>query len=85
MIDLEGKCAGCNVSGVRRISFLSSSVCRFTGRQPSGTGTPVFKIYDELQVEYVLVAKGSSDDVYMIGKMAAFQIQNLLVAVQRAI
>ena len=39
-----------------------------------------FKIYDELQVEYVLVAKGSSDDVYMIGKMAAFQIQNLLVA-----
>ena len=27
-----------------------------------------------------LVAKGSSDDVYMIGKMAAFQIQNLLVA-----
>ncbi len=33
-----------------------------------------------LQVEYVLVAKGSSDDVYMVGKMAAFQIQNLLVA-----
>ena len=28
----------------------------------------------------MLVAKGSSDDVYMIGKMAAFQIQNLLVA-----
>ena len=43
-------------------------------------GHQFFKIYDELQVEYVLVAKGSSDDVYMIGKMAAFQIQNLLVA-----
>ena len=43
-------------------------------------GLQFFKIYDELQVEYVLVAKGSSDDVYMIGKMAAFQIQNLLVA-----
>ena len=43
-------------------------------------GHQFFKIYDELLVEYVLVAKGSSDDVYMIGKMAAFQIQNLLVA-----
>ena len=43
-------------------------------------GHQFFKIYDELQVEYVLVANGSSDDVYMIGKMAAFQIQNLLVA-----
>ena len=43
-------------------------------------GHQFFKIYDELQVEYVLVAKGSSDDVYMIGKVASFQIQNLLVA-----
>lgn len=39
-----------------------------------------FKIYDEQVIEYVLVAIGSSEDVYMIGKMAAFQIQNLLVA-----
>lgn len=81
MRDRSGRqCAGCNVSGVRRISFLSRSVCRFTGRQPGVQGHQFFKIYDELQVEYVLVAKGSSDDVYMIGKMAAFQIQNLLVA-----
>ncbi|MGN0371793.1 MAG: PucR family transcriptional regulator, partial [Enterocloster sp.] len=27
-----------------------------------------------------LLAKGASDDVYMVGKLAAFQIQNLLVA-----
>lgn len=39
-----------------------------------------FKIYDEQVVEYVLLAVGVSEDVYMIGKMAAFQIQNLLVA-----
>lgn len=39
-----------------------------------------FKIFDESRLEYVLLAKGSSDDVYMVGKMAAFQIQNLLVA-----
>ena len=39
-----------------------------------------FKIFDEHQLEYILVVNGSSDDVYMVGKIAAFQIQNLLVA-----
>ncbi len=32
------------------------------------------------QLEYVILARGETDDVYMIGKLAAFQIQNLLVA-----
>lgn len=31
-------------------------------------------------MEYVLLANGDSEDVYMIGKIASFQIQNLLVA-----
>jgi len=43
-------------------------------------GHHFFKIYDDHQLEYVLVARGSGDDVYMVGKMAAFQIQSLLVA-----
>ena len=43
-------------------------------------GYQYFKIFDEQQLEYILVAAGSGEDVYMIGKMVAFQIQNLLVA-----
>ncbi len=43
-------------------------------------GHQFFKVFDEQQLEYILVARGSSDDVYMVGKMAAFQVQNLLVA-----
>lgn len=43
-------------------------------------GYQFFKIFDEHQLEYILVVNGSSDDVYMVGKIAAFQIQNLLVA-----
>ena len=39
-----------------------------------------FKVFDEHQLEYILLARGASDDVYMVGKLAAFQIQNLLVA-----
>ncbi|HBA63844.1 MAG TPA: CdaR family transcriptional regulator [Lachnospiraceae bacterium] len=43
-------------------------------------GHQFFKIFDEHQLEYILLANGGSDDVYMIGKIAVFQIQNLLVA-----
>lgn len=43
-------------------------------------GFQFFKVFDEHQLEYVILAKGDSDDVYMVGKIAAFQIQNLLVA-----
>ena len=43
-------------------------------------GYQFFKEFDEHQLEYILLAKGASDDVYMVGKLAAFQIQNLLVA-----
>ncbi len=40
----------------------------------------IFKIKDDVQVELILLARGTSDDVFMVGKMAAFQIQGLLVA-----
>lgn len=43
-------------------------------------GYQFFKIYDEHQLEYILLANGGSDDVYMVGKIAVFQIQNLLTA-----
>ena len=43
-------------------------------------GYQFFKVFDEHQLEYILLASGDSDDVYMVGKIASFQIQNLLVA-----
>ena len=39
-----------------------------------------FKVFDEFQLEYVLLTKGESDNLYTLGKIAAFQIQNLLQA-----
>lgn len=43
-------------------------------------GYQYFKIYDDYQLEYILVVCGTGDDTYMIGKMSAFQIQNLVIA-----
>ena len=44
------------------------------------SGYQFFKVFDEHQLEYILLARGGSEDVYMIGKIATFQVQNLLVA-----
>ena len=44
------------------------------------SGCHFFKIFDEGEVTYVLVAKGFGEDAYMIGKIAVCQIQNLIVA-----
>ena len=43
-------------------------------------GFQYFKVCDDYQLEYVLVAHGDDEDTYMVGKLAAFQIQNLIVA-----
>lgn len=39
-----------------------------------------FKVYEEHQLEYILIIRGGNDDNYLIGKMATFQIQSLLTA-----
>ena len=40
----------------------------------------LLKILDEGELVYVLVARGSSDDTYLIGKIAVSQIQQLMIA-----
>ena len=39
-----------------------------------------FKIYDEQQLEYILISAGVGENSYTVGKMASFQLQTLLVA-----
>lgn len=43
-------------------------------------GYQYFKILDAGQLEYILLMRGDSDDIYTIGKLVAFQIQNLMSA-----
>ncbi len=40
----------------------------------------LLKIYDDGELLYILVARGMNDDVYMVGKIAVCQIQNLVIA-----
>ena len=43
-------------------------------------GSQYIKVNDDYQLEYVLVVQGEDDDAYLVGKLAAFQIQNLIIA-----
>ncbi|MCC8101413.1 MAG: helix-turn-helix domain-containing protein [Clostridiales bacterium] len=44
------------------------------------SGCQFFKVFDDHQLEYILLANGNSDDVHMVGRMVAFQLTNLLIA-----
>ena len=62
---------------------LSDMVVYFAASQADSQaagGYQFFKIFDEHQLEFVLIAHGDTDDVYMVGKLAVLQIQTLLVA-----
>lgn len=39
-----------------------------------------FKVYDDHQLEYVLVEKGADEGSLLVGQMAAFQLESLLTA-----
>ena len=78
--DVEGKVLA---STFEQAEEYESSILAFADSPADSqviSGYQFFKVFDEHQLEYILLAKGGSDDVYMVGKLAAFQIQNLLVA-----
>ena len=43
-------------------------------------GNQYFKIYDDHQLEYILIVDSAGDDAYTLGKLVVFQIQGLLTA-----
>lgn len=80
VMDTEGKVLASTFSGAEN---NEEAVVAFVDSQADSqvvSDFQFFKVSEDSQLEYILLAKGSTDDVYMVGKMAAFQIQNLLVA-----
>ncbi len=56
------------------LSFVQSQADSQTIRE-----LQFFKVYDEHQLEYILLVRGG-DDSLLVGKMAVFQLQSLLIA-----
>lgn len=80
IMDTEGKVLA---TTIRDASEYEKAVLTFVESPAESQvlqGYQFFKVFDENQLEYIILVKGETDDVYMIGKIAAFQVQNLLVA-----
>ena len=80
VLDTEGKVLA---STFTDFSIATQDVQAFVESQADSQlvkGFQYFKVCDDYQLEYILVAHGDDEDTYMVGKLAAFQIQNLIVA-----
>ena len=80
VLDTEGKVLA---STFADFSIATQDVQAFVESQADSQlvkGFQYFKVCDDYQLEYILVAHGDDEDTYMVGKLAAFQIQNLIVA-----
>ena len=80
VMDTEGILLASTMEGAER---FRDSVLGFVNSPADSqviSGYQFFKVLDENTLEYILIAGGSGDDVYMVGKLAAFQLQSLLVA-----
>ena len=80
IIDTEGKVLATTFAD---FSIQPGDIQAFVKSQADSQlvkGFQYFKVCDDYQLEYILVAHGDDEDTYMVGKLAAFQIQNLIVA-----
>lgn len=80
VMDTDGKVLATTLPSAEEYSDAVLLFARSAADSQVASGIQFFKVFDEKQLELVLLAKGESDDVFMVGKMAAFQLQNLLVA-----
>lgn len=80
VMDTEGKTFATTINNVEEYEDAVMAFVESPADSQVLQGYQFFKVFDDHQLEYVILAKGDSDDVYMVGKLAAFQIQNLLVA-----
>ena len=80
VMDIDGKAVASTCVGTEEHAQAVRAFVESPADSQIIQGLQFFKIYDEFRIEYVLLVYGGGEDVYTIGKMAAFQIQGLLVA-----
>ena len=78
--DIDGKILATTFIEDKDLSDMVVSFSASQADSQAAGGYQFFKIFDEHQLEFVLIAHGDTDDVYMVGKLAVLQIQTLLVA-----
>lgn len=78
--DVDGKAVASTTESMDHFTRPAAEFAQSPADSQEIQGYQYFKICDEQQLEYILIVMGAGEDVYLVGKMAAFQIQGLLVA-----
>lgn len=80
VLDLEGN----TIASTFELEDLSLELVTGFANSPADSQVighhHLLKILDENELLYILVARGSGEDTYMVGKIAVSQLQNLIVA-----
>ena len=78
--DIEGKVLATTFSEAETYGLQVNTFANSLADSQAIGGFQFFKIFDEHQLEYILLVEGTTDDTYMVGRLASFQVENLLVA-----
>ena len=72
IIDVEGKVLAATFPEADQYIEPAQAFVESPADSQVVNGYQFFKVFDEHQLEYILLASGDSDDVYMVGKIASF-------------
>lgn len=78
--DIDGNSLASTFPGADRYDTTIKEFVASQAESQRISGFQFFKVIEDGSLEYVLMVEGSSDDSYMIGKLAILQLQNLIVA-----
>ena len=80
VMDIDGKILASTCTKAEDAVVYAHAFAEEPAEQKSAKGYHFYKIFDEYQLEYILIAFGDGKEVNTVGKMAAFQLQGLLGA-----
>ena len=80
VMDVEGKVVASTFESTIDYEHAVMSFVDSPADSQQVQGVQFFKVFDENQLEFAILVKGESEDVHMIGKIVAFQLQSLFVA-----
>ena len=73
IMDTDGKEVASTIDGPSGCGPEAAEFAKSLADSQEIRGCQYFKIFDEQQLEYILVAEGIGEDVYTTGKVAAFK------------
>ena len=80
VLDIDGKEVAATSQEIGNVAAVARDFVKSPADSQEIQGYQYFKIYDEQQLEYILICTGTGENIYMLGKMIAYQIQSLLIA-----